>query len=236
MIQVDGKPKVYYPTNSLDELLGNKPFLNLSENVLIYPHEKEEQCVLTVIDNDNLTYSVADYFQLPEGVPYQLIEGKLIFMASPTPTHQKILGNLFLLLAPFINKNNLGEVFFAPLDTQFDDYNVYQPDLLFISKAKESIIKNRIVGSPDLVVEILSSKPKIDLVNKMAGYGKFGVSEYWVIDPKSQSLTVFENQKNKMVERKKLVKNGSVESKTIAGFSMEIASLFANPTSGNSGV
>jgi Uma2 family endonuclease len=149
-------------------------------------------------------------------------------MASPTPEHQEISGNLFLILAAYIKQKKLGKVYFAPLDTRFDNYNVFQPDLLFISNERKSIIQKRIEGAPDLVVEILSSKPKIDLVKKKAVYGKHGVSEYWVINPKERSLKVFVNEDGKMAEKQTVVKTGNFESKTLKGFSLVVESLFEN--------
>ena len=102
-----------------------------------------------------------EYQQLPEGPPYyQLIGGRLFMTPSPTTYHQKILGNLYLVLAPFVNKSELGEVYLAPLDVRLSEIDVFQPDLIFVSRERLQIIgESGLEGAPDLAVEILSHQP-----------------------------------------------------------------------------
>ena len=71
------------------------------------------------------------------------------------------------------------------MDVKFDDGNVLQPDVLYISEQrKDEIIKDRIEGAPDLVIEILSpSNAYYDLRQKKDIYQKYGVKEYIIVDP-----------------------------------------------------
>jgi Uma2 family endonuclease len=138
-------------------------------------------------------YTAKDYFNLPEGSPYQLIEGKLIMTPSPLTEHQAILRNLGVLIANHLKKIKLGYVYYAPIDVYLDNKNAYQPDIIFISNENKDIIKKRgIDGPPDLVIEILSpSNEYYDIKIKKEVYEKSGVLEYIIVDPKAKSVEVF---------------------------------------------
>ena len=138
-------------------------------------------------------YTAKDYFKLPEGSPYQLIEGELIMTPSPLTEHQIISKNLELLIFIHVKKYNLGLALNAPIDVYLDNKNAYQPDIIFISDKNKDIIKKRgIDGSPDLVVEILSqSNAYYDKKVKKEVYERKGVLEYIIIDPKAKNINIF---------------------------------------------
>ena len=126
-------------------------------------------------------YTYQDYLKTPDDVRYELIEGELLAMEpAPTTSHQKILVNLTVLLAPFVKEHGLGEVLIAPTDVCLSNTNVLQPDLLFVSAARASIITERDVhDGPDLVVEIASpTTRRRDRGIKMEIYARHGVAEY----------------------------------------------------------
>lgn len=80
----------------------------------------------------------------------------------------------------------MGKVFFSPIDVYLNEKNLFQPDIVFISKDRSGIIdwKKGIMAAPDLVIEILSKgNEKYDLTEKKAVYEASGVKEYWVADP-----------------------------------------------------
>lgn len=125
------------------------------------------------------------YQALPEGAKYQLIEGKIIEMPAPLIQHQELSMQLIMLLGSYIFSNNLGRFFHAPCDVYLSEKNVYQPDLLFISTERISIIERRgIMGAPDIVIEISSEGTDyLDKKKKLRNYEKYGVKEYFIIDP-----------------------------------------------------
>lgn len=133
------------------------------------------------------------YQRLPEGTPVQLIQNKLIISPSPLTAHQQVLLNIAYQLKDYIKKHSTGEVFIAPYDVHLDEENVYQPDILFIAKENLHKIKeNGFYGAPDLVIEILSpSTAQYDKKEKKAVYEKYGVKEYWIVDPKTKSAEGF---------------------------------------------
>ena len=136
-----------------------------------------------------MTYE--QYCLLPEdGKQYELIDGELFMTPAPKPRHQKIVLRLTEQLSRFVRENSLGEVFVAPVDVLLERHTVVQPDVLFISTPRLSIVgEEAIEGAPDLVVEVLSPSTFYkDLRKKMTAYSQFGVQEYWIVDPETQSI------------------------------------------------
>src|SRR5580765_478939 len=105
--------------------------------------------------------TVDDYRELPEGpLHYQLIEGKLHMSPSPTRYHQVVCRNIQFLLMKYLEQHPLGEVFQAPSDVYLTDYDVYQPDLFYVSNENAAILTQQgAAGAPDLVIEVLSPAP-----------------------------------------------------------------------------
>jgi len=172
-------------------------------------------------------YTYADYQKLPEGAPYQLIGGELIMSPSPLFDHQKILRQLLLALADFIERKKLGEVVCAPMDVYLSDEETYQPDIIYISNANRGIIGERIKGAPDLVIEILSeSTAYYDLKHKKNVYESSGVKEYWIVDPKEKSVEVFENKNGKYVLFSEAYGTGEMHSEVLENFKMDIGKIF----------
>jgi Uma2 family endonuclease len=131
---------------------------------------------------------------LPEGTLAELIDGNLYMSPSPTMNHQRIVQRLLVSISNFIETSYSGEIFISPVDVFLDEHNnAVQPDILFISSERRSIIKpDAIHGTPDMVIEILSpSNSKHDLVQKRVLYEKFGVKEYWVINPDTKESIGF---------------------------------------------
>jgi Uma2 family endonuclease len=139
-----------------------------------------------------LTYE--EYLGFPDdGKRHELIDGEHYVSPSPIDRHQRALARIHLALGPFVRDRGLGEVFFAPFDVILSETDVVEPDLLFISTARLSILSGGYVhGAPDLLVEILSpSSIRYDAVTKLRLYEKFGVGEYWLVDPEREQIEVF---------------------------------------------
>jgi Uma2 family endonuclease len=138
-----------------------------------------------------LTYE--DLLDMPEdGKRHELIDGEHGMTPSPSTRHQAVSGNLYRHLANHLSARPLGRVFAAPLDVVLSDSDVVEPDLVFISNERQEIITERnIAGAPDLVVEILSATTRRrDEVLKRRLYARFGVREYWVVDPELETARV----------------------------------------------
>jgi len=135
------------------------------------------------------------YVQMPDdGRRYEILEGVLQMMTpSPTTRHQRVSGNLYFILRDHLVKNDLGEVFDAPLDLVLSSTCVLQPDLIYVSHARKEIVTEKnIAGAPDLVVEIISpATASVDRVTKAQIYARYGVPYYWVVDPDQKTVEEF---------------------------------------------
>ncbi|MEJ7681202.1 MAG: Uma2 family endonuclease [Segetibacter sp.] len=125
---------------------------------------------------------------MPEGTYCQLINDVLIMSPAPTTSHARIQRKIFSTLNNYVEKNQIGEVYFAPVDVYLNTKNAFQPDIFYISNKRKDIIKeNGVYGSPDLVIEILSKgNRKTDLIKKKNVYEATEVKEYWVVDPETK--------------------------------------------------
>lgn len=181
---------------------------------------------MPIIQEKKSTY--ADYMALPEGAPYQLIAGELVMSPAPTPLHQIISGNLFMMLRSYLIPRKIGIVLTAPIDVRLTDTEIYQPDIVVITaEHRAKIGEQYIEGAPDLVAEILSpSTAQYDLKQKMYGYQQGGVKEYWVIDPQSLSVSIYQNAGERFVEIASATASGKVASALLSDLVIEIAELF----------
>ncbi len=139
----------------------------------------------------------ADYMRLTppshRGVRYQLIEGELVKMAGANYAHQSFIGETYFSIRSQIGMGGIGEVLTPPFDVYIDEFNTFQPDLLFVSSQRREISSERGVnGAPDLVVEVLSdSTQRRDLNVKLPVYGRNGVREMWAADLRDETVSKY---------------------------------------------
>ena len=139
-------------------------------------------------------WTAEDYRKLPEGSLYQLINGELLMAAAPKKPHQDILRELVLEIGNFLRENPAGSIYPAPFDVYFDERNVLQPDICFIARENSKNFRDDgyFYGSPDLVIEILSPSNAIeDFTRKFRAYEKFGVKEYFIVNPESKDVIAY---------------------------------------------
>jgi len=138
--------------------------------------------------------TVDEYFNTPETVkPMELIFGALRGADSPTPRHQSAVADLFLSLNAHVRARRLGTVWLSPLDVVLDERKalIVQPDLMFVSNAREWIVGDRVRGAPDLVVEVLSPHPRIGRTDERVDwFREYGVCECWLVHQDRRDLTV----------------------------------------------
>jgi Uma2 family endonuclease len=140
--------------------------------------------------------SMETYKMLPEGTLAELINNVVYDSPSPVYGHQSISKNILRKLLEGVEDKGMGEVFDAPFDVYLDEIaNAVQPDLIVVLNDNLKIIDRRghIHGVPDLLIEILSKSNQYhDLIRKKDLYERFGVKEYWIIDPESKQSFGFE--------------------------------------------
>jgi Uma2 family endonuclease len=175
-----------------------------------------------------LTYD--DFCLLPEdGKRREIIEGELFVTPSPLTAHQRAVVRLTIRLGQFVETHKLGEVFSAPFDVVFSEFDVVEPDLLFISNARAGVLtRKNVQGAPDLVVEVLSeSTARVDRSIKLKLYGKFGVEEYWIIDPEGPSAEIYRRGKEGLDLAATLSAEDGLTSPMLPGFSVPLRKLTA---------
>jgi len=148
-----------------------------------------------------LTYQ--DYLLLPDdGKRYEIIEGELYMTPAPATRHQIIIGRLVHLLLSYLETHPAGTVLTAPCDVVLSDTDIVQPDLLYVRKdGKAQITKQNVQGPPDLVVEILSPGTAArDRDLKRKRYERFGVLEYWLVDPDQNTLEILALKERQYVQ------------------------------------
>ena len=179
-----------------------------------------------------IKFTYEDYRNAPgsERERYELFEGELVMVPSPSLKHQLILGNLVALLRSFVNENDLGMILFAPLDVILSEDTVLQPDILFVGKEQADIIAEEgIRGAPGLVVEILSeATEKRDRTYKKALYARYGVKEYWLVDPSTKTVEVLKLQEQgfSQVALYACKEKALLKSPLLAGLSIDLEEVF----------
>ena len=140
---------------------------------------------------EQLKLNYEDYLNFPsDGKRHEIIDGEHHMTPAPQTRHQMVSRNIERILANYTEENDWGQMFYAPVDVILSDTTIVQPDLLFIRKDQEHIIKkNFIEGAPDLIIEIISpGTERVDRLTKMKHYALFGVGEYWIIDYEARIL------------------------------------------------
>ncbi len=176
----------------------------------------------------HLTYE--DYCALPEdGKRYQLIEGDVDVTPAPTTTHQRVSQNLESVLRDHVRRNRLGVLFHAPIDVLLALDTVVQPDIVFVSRERRSLVTERgVEGPPDLVVEVLSPRTRrLDRTTKMRLYARSGVREYWLVDPEAQSLEILRLSGGTYVLAQAASGMENASSELFPGFTLALEAIFA---------
>jgi Uma2 family endonuclease len=181
------------------------------------------------VRSSQLTYE--DYLLFPDdGKRHEIIDGDHCVTPAPKTKHQKVSFNLTVAVGSFVKQRGLGLVLAAPSDVILSDDNVVQPDLLFVSTARANIVtEDNIRGAPDLVVEIISETTrKKDEVTKRKLYQRFGVQEYWVVDPELETVKIFRRTQQGYSRAVELSKesNDILATELLAGFDLALTEIF----------
>jgi Uma2 family endonuclease len=174
-------------------------------------------------------WTYADYLQLPDNnMRYEIIGGNLYMSPAPRPKHQQISANLLVALHEFVKKNQLGQVYHAPIDVILPDLATpVQPDLLFIPKESLGIVGEvNVKGAPRLVIEIISpGNPAHDRNIKFNLYAQAGVTEYWIVDGEAQMIDVFVLRGQAYAPLGQFTINDELFSEVLPGFSVKVADV-----------
>ncbi|GAW29147.1 MULTISPECIES: Uma2 family endonuclease [unclassified Carboxydocella] len=141
-----------------------------------------------------------DYLKLPEGERWEIIDGQAYAMvAALSRRHQEIAGYLFNKIYSYLQQNGTCKVYVAPFDVRLPEEgeteencrNVVQPDISVICD-RTKLDDKGCLGAPDWIIEVVSpSHASHDYVRKLNLYERFGVREYWIVNPDSRHILVY---------------------------------------------
>lgn len=168
----------------------------------------------------------AEYFERPESNQFEeLIDGELIVSPPPLLNHQRIVLRLATTLQTLIPN---GEVFIAPVALRLDQWNVPEPDVVWVAEESPcKLVREGLEGPPDLIVEVLSpSTAKRDRGDKFDLYEKHGVREYWLADYEGQYVEVYTLSNGTFIRQGVYGAEDSFESAVLGGKLVELKAIF----------
>jgi len=174
--------------------------------------------------------SFAELQQWPDdGRRYELYDGEVIVVPAPFPRHQRVALNISEILREYERATG-GLVFGSPIDIVFSEHNVVQPDLVFFRAERRHLIDMMQATRlpPDLAVEILSRSTEArDRGRKMALFARFGVPEYWIVDPVANTLEIYERRGEGCQPTAMYAGRDTVNSPTLPGLTFDASRIFA---------
>lgn len=181
----------------------------------------------------NIKLSYQNYLELKEKSDniLEYIDGIVYMSPSPSTKHQRISGKLHAKLYNLLEGKDC-EVFHAPFDILLKNDDIEGdklviPDLSVICD-KSGLTDNKYIGVPSLIIEILSpSNQSHDLVTKLNLYMRYGVKEYWIVNPILNTVMLYTLNESKMYEQSTVkTETGIVKSKLFENFEVDIEDLF----------
>jgi len=168
-----------------------------------------------------------DYARLPnDGWKYEVMRGELYMSPAPSPRHQRTALRLSSEMERFVEQHQMGEIFISPIDVILPRGlgTPVQPDILFIRRDNRHIIgETTIDGVPELVVEILSPSNWVDdRRTKFAVYAEAGIAEYWIIDPRTVTVEVYQLRGERYELLESYAAGETVSSIVLDGFSVAV--------------
>jgi Uma2 family endonuclease len=175
--------------------------------------------------------TVADLDACPDDSNrYELIEGELFVSRAPGIPHQRLLNSLIFAFESYLKENPIG-ILVPGAGAVFSDYDAVIPDLVFVQKERwsEVVTGTRFTGAADLVLEIMSPGKENrdrDLLVKRQLYGKYGVAEYWVIDPEDRYVLIYQLRGGSLDEVATLRNDDEITTSILPGFHLKVKSIF----------
>jgi Uma2 family endonuclease len=169
------------------------------------------------------------YFELDGAYVVEFCRGRLEILPMPTTTHQRVAQRMnYALLTHVHGGAARGEVYFAGTRVKVGDDIFREPDVLFVPEQWRHLVHEQFVEKAALVVEVISEfNRRHDVETKRTEYEEAGIPEYWLIDPEKQLVTVLTLGSSGYVEHGVFGPSQRATSVHLAGFSVDVATLFA---------
>ena len=174
----------------------------------------------------------ADLERMPDdGRRYEIHGGELVVVPSPLPRHQLAALAIVRILDDYIARHG-GLVLTAPLDIVLDEFDVVQPDVLFFRAERRHLVRSDAVTrhAPDIVVEVLSpSSTSTDRGRKRWLFARYGVPEYWIVDPVARRIEVHALEGGAYRETQVAGGDETVQSVLLPALTFDATRVFASP-------
>jgi Uma2 family endonuclease len=155
-------------------------------------------------------------------------DGRIEVLPMPTLEHQEIVLFLVNMLRAFVTPRRLGRAIMAPFRLRLAEGKFREPDVLFLLQSNLSKISDRFWDGADLVMEVVSEDdPARDLQTQRAEYAQAGITEYWIVDPRSRTISVLKLTSGRYEIFSEASQQGLVHSSLLPGFTIDAAAAFA---------
>ena len=179
-----------------------------------------------------LTYE--EFMALPEeeGKHYELIQGELVVNPAPVPRHQWIIGNLYYAFRTYFESHGGGRAYLSPVDVVLSSENVLEPDVVVLLADRMTLVgPKNLQGPPNIAIEVLSDgSRRKDEVTKRRLYERFGIDEYWIADPETETVKIYRRAGDVFDRAIEISTDtgGTITSPLLAGFALDVTNVFAD--------
>jgi Uma2 family endonuclease len=177
------------------------------------------------------TIADLDLFLDHETKHYEIIDGELYVSKAPREEHQEATVEIGYELVGWNRRTGLGHVLVGP-GVIFSESDAVIPDLVWMSRERRAVIvwqDGHLHGAPELIVEVLSPGDKNEVRDrdtKLRLYSRYGVLEYWIVDPRLETVAVYRRHEAQLALVATLTHDDSITSPVLPGFSAAVASFF----------
>ena len=194
------------------------------------PPQKEPTYAIAELFPYQGDWTEADYLEVTASTNHliELSDGRLEFLPVPSERHQRVVTYLLVRLYSFVLEQKLGVVLVAPLKVKLWDGKIREPDIVFMREENADKRGEQVWQGADSVVEVISpDDPKRDTEDKFQEYAKAGITEYWLIDPRDNSLTLYTLPEGaESYKELETLTSDEACSQLLEGFCVEVDSLF----------
>ena len=162
----------------------------------------------------------------------EFTDGRIEELPLPTFTHQAVLLFLYRLFHEYLQPRG-GVTMVSALRMRVREGKYREPDLLMLRERSDPRCQDRYWLGADLVAEVVSpDDPDRDLVEKRADYAEAGIPEYWIVDPRDETITVLALEGEVYVEHGAYGRGDRAVSPLLDGFTADVDAVFDAPEPG----
>lgn len=175
-------------------------------------------------------WSENDYLALDTKRLVELVDGSLEVLPVPTIIHQLIVKFLFLALQGYVEPRKIGTVLFAPTPIKIRPKSMREPDVIYVAANGMRQASGKYLTRADLVIEVVSDDSKSqqrDYQDKRKDYAELSVSEYWIVDPQSEAITVLVLDGSEYRTQGEYSGGQQAASQLLSGFAVDVSAVFA---------